>query len=131
MNALIKTANDILGYDITDSGLFFMGKIELGKYKSYKSYNAVDLLIGGESLFDGLQQFFEDDCKKYWDEFWNTEFTFAVQHIITDPNYKFYLGGGISEWIGGNKGFEYVMKNNDEIFEIFSKHTNNHLIFKI
>ena len=131
MNQLIKSANDILGYDISNSGLFLMGEIQSGEYKHFQNYSVVDLLIGGKSLFDSLQNFFEVGCKEYWGEFWDTEFTFAVQHIITDPNYKFYLGGGISEWIGGNKGFEYVMKNNDEIFEIFAKHIDNHLIFKI
>ena len=116
------------------NGVLLIGKIELGENKYHNNFSTRDILIGGHSLFDTLKFFFEIECKFYWSEIFDTNFTFAVQFVMSyekDFRYLCQDCGGGYEWINGNKGFESVMTTNDNLFELLSEHIGKYLIIKI
>lgn len=130
MNELELFYDEICGSS-NFGGILLNGIIQVGEYKTFGKFTTYDILINGKSLFEEFKYFFEVGCKYYWEEIFHSDFTFAVQFAITYPNSFIYLGGGIYEFINGNKGFEKVMTSNENIFEILRDYQNKRLLLKI
>lgn len=91
-----------------------------------------DILVGGESLKAHLKTFFDVKCKSYWHGFLDSQpESYAIQYIIIDPQKRFYDKFFLSEWVGGTKGYDWVIENNEDIFDYLSEYEGCYLLFGI
>lgn len=123
MNDLTKYVK-AQGYDSTLCLLY--GKITIGKNTKF----GLDILIDGVSLYQKLKIFFDHTCKTFWiGQLISQPQSYGVQYFIIDRSY--ILFEFVTMWIGGDKGFDYVIQNNENIFDLLSEYENYDIIFKI
>lgn len=91
-----------------------------------------DILVGEKSLKKYLQHFFDITCKRFWVGFLETQpESYAVRYIIVHPNGSFNERIFMSEWIGGDKGYDWVIEHNEDIFDLLGEYEGCYLLFGI
>lgn len=115
------------------------GIIEIGESLSLTCCDSlIDLKIGGESLYQKLEELFNQDADEYWHSSEKESPQYSMRYVILDEapdeNKSFdslssevvmnmlyceHISGCYSEWTCGYGGFDYVV--NDDAHSIFNE----------
>lgn len=107
------------------------GIITQGESKSLTCCESVmDILIGGVSLYDKLDELFNQDTEEYWNDNNKQSPRYGVRYVILDEQpieeksfeqqsaevvtqmlYADHVNGCYSEWTCGYGGFDYAIDN--------------------
>ena len=127
------------------------GIIELGEDVSLTCCtNLQDLKIGGKSLYDLLDDFFNQDTEEYWEDYEKQSPKYSMRYVILDEEpkeqvsfenisakvvtemlYCEHVSGCYSEWTCGYGGFDYVAGDDGHsIFEELKSHIGKYVHLK-
>ena len=93
--------------------------------------NDYGLKIGDKYLKPYLKEFFDVTCKTWKDENGQQANSYAVRFLICNPKDKSIIFPFILEMVGGDKGYDYVIENNENIYNFIDDYRGKYIYFVI
>lgn len=127
------------------------GIISAGESKSLTCCtNLEDILIDGVSLYEKLDELFNQDTEEYWNYSEKQSPRYGVKYVILNERpkkeksfndkaadvinqmlYADHVNGCYSEWTCGYGGFDYAIEGGHSIFEELKSHIGKYVHFVI
>lgn len=112
--------------------------------------SVMDILIGGLSLYDKLEDLFDQDVEECWEDGYQQSPPYRVRYVILEEQpkeeksfeqqaaevvtqmlYADHVSGCYSEWTCGYGGFDYVAEGGHSIFKELKSHIGKYIHFII